>query len=376
MNIRISFFLLLFLCLMGCRSPTSVIHTPDTLAQTICSSQDISMEALDAESVQLWLREFYRIPDTFCSDCAIYRASLPASAAEIAVIQLTGTAGHQEVLDSLEAYRLARQGDFTGYDPEQAAMVEDGMVLLSADKQCIALLICPQPRQAADLFFAALEQTVSQTTPPPPSPFPPERTPFRPPGRDDMTLYDTSNILLAWRSGDESRLSDKEQVILRRCRDILATCITEDMSEWEREWAIYSWLTSHVDYDYSHYDPRAVTPRESYEPYGPLVDGLGICLGYATTFQLFMDLLEVECITVVGAAFQSREDHAWNMVRLNGEWYCVDATWDASSGGKLNRCRYFNVTSQHMADTDHQWDDTSVPEATATDGGRGTRSSL
>lgn len=58
------------------------------------------------------------------------------------------------------------------------------------------------------------------------------------------------------------------------------------------------------------------------------------------------------------------------MVRLNGEWYCVDATWDAGKE-KPARWSYFNVTSDWMADTDHQWDYASVPEATATDGGRG-----
>ena len=99
--------------------------------------------------------------------------------------------------------------------------------------------------------------------------------------------------------------------------------------------------------------------------------GYGNCLGYSTTFQLLMDLCDVECITVVGAAFDSMEDHAWNMVRLDGEWYCVDVTWDDPTMGNGNtnsvvRHRYFNVTSQHMRDTDHQWDYLYVPEATAT----------
>ena len=59
------------------------------------------------------------------------------------------------------------------------------------------------------------------------------------------------------------------------------------------------------------------------------------------------------------------------MVRLDGEWYCVDVTWDDPTMGNGNtnsvvRHRYFNVTSQHMRDTDHQWDYLYVPEATAT----------
>jgi transglutaminase/protease-like cytokinesis protein 3 len=82
-----------------------------------------------------------------------------------------------------------------------------------------------------------------------------------------------------------------------------------------------------------------------------------------------MDLAEVECITVVGAAYNSEQDHAWNMVKLDGEWYCVDVTWDNSGDNQSDRDyaihRYFNVTSAHLRSTDHQWDYENVPEATA-----------
>ena len=118
------------------------------------------------------------------------------------------------------------------------------------------------------------------------------------------------------------------------------------------------------------------TPRESFTPYGGLVKCKAICLGFATTFQLLMDLAGVECATVVGSSHNSRSDHAWNMVRLNGEWYCVDVTWDANAleqgvGGEVEEWDYFNVTSDDMADSDHQWDYANTPEATAEDRGKG-----
>ena len=64
------------------------------------------------------------------------------------------------------------------------------------------------------------------------------------------------------------------------------------------------------------------------------------------------------------------------MVRLNGEWYCVDVTWDANAweqgvGGEAEEWDYFNVTSDDMADSDHQWDYANTPEATAEDRGKG-----
>lgn len=395
--------LLLLLLLAGCGSSEALPATypdADTVAQNICALQEISMESLDPDSTRIWLEELYQLPESLWSEASIYQASHPGSAAEVAVIRLSDPQHRPEAVARLEAYQLARLGDFTGYDPQQAALVEDGLVSYGADGHYVALLLCPQPHQAANSFFSALGQPLPSFAPSPgsapasgstpsfspapaptptpelsstPTPLPTaflsQRTPFHSPGQDDMSQYDTSAILTAWQTGDESSLSDKDRRILHRCREIITQYIRDDMSEWEREWAIYAWLTSSVDYDQTHYQPFLPTPRTSYEPYGPLMEGVGICLGYASTFQLLMDLLDVECITVIGAAFQSREDHAWNMVRLGGNWYCVDATWDNRSGGHLERCRYFNVTSQYMADTDHQWDYFSVPEATVADGG-------
>ena len=107
-------------------------------------------------------------------------------------------------------------------------------------------------------------------------------------------------------------------------------------------------------------------PREAYTPYGGLVDQMATCMGFATSLQLLLDMAGVECITVVGATLGSTGDHAWNMVRLDGEWYCVDATWDFQYWENTPPgWRFFNVTSDYMARTNHQWDYANTPEATA-----------
>lgn len=76
---------------------------------------------------------------------------------------------------------------------------------------------------------------------------------------------------------------------------------------------------------------------------------------------------------MVGASSGSTSDHAWNMVRLEGEWYCVDPTWNDPVGGEhvsphqwdQIHHTYFNVTSDYMRWTDHQWDYANVPETAA-----------
>ncbi|MCR5076030.1 MAG: hypothetical protein K6A79_09555 [Ruminococcus sp.] len=60
--------------------------------------------------------------------------------------------------------------------------------------------------------------------------------------------------------------------------------------------------------------------------YGCLVDGEAVCQGYAEAYQLILDRLGIECGVCSG--YSDRGKHAWNYVKINGEYYWVDVTWD------------------------------------------------
>ena len=184
----------------------------------------------------------------------------------------------------------------------------------------------------------------------------------------DMAIYDTSAILAAWEGGDPSGLSDYDRDIYDAAAKVLEETLTEGMTDYEKEYALYLWVITHLEYDHDHQDTLAEVVPTSFTPYGGLVNRKGICLGYASTFQLLMDMAGVECITVVGAAENSTEDHAWNQVRLDGEWYCVDPTWDYGYYPVLERLFFFNRTSDFFAGNvpQHQWDYGNVPEAEGT----------
>ena len=249
-----------------------------------------------------------------------------------------------------------------------------------------ALLACADPEGAEAALSAALNGEAVTALAPAPTPdaapevLNPELDisdfePFDPPNEFDMTLYDTSAILAAWESGEEEGLSEKDGAILARCREIFAGCITDGMTDFEKELALHDALLRGVRYDEAVYDRD--TPQglpDNTNPYGALVEGYAICLGYAASFQLLMDLAGVECVTVVGASSRSTSDHAWNLVRLEGEWYGVDPTWNdpaswedvPESDWDWTHHRHFNVTSDSLRQSNHQWDYLNVPEAEGT----------
>lgn len=344
---------------------------------------DIAQAVLDAQpdagdyilqtgvSAAMYLTNLYGLEDWIYTDAAVYAVG-GVDAREIAVLRpLSMTTNAPAVVAGLEEYRRDRGADFYGYLPDQATLVENGVV--TCGWGWVALLICEDMGSATAAFEGAAGQaSVYRPAEGSGTGLTPADTrwfvPFDPPNKFDMSLYDTSAVLAAYALGDESGLSERDAALLAQCREILSECVTQDMTDFEKERSVYGWLT---DYGSEHQDMSVHDPltplgqADNTNPYGVLVKGRGICLGYATTFQLLMDMAGVECVTVVGARKESRADHAWNMVCLEGEWYCVDATLDITARKMYGHYEYFNVTSAYLRSRDIQWDYSRVPESAA-----------
>lgn len=311
-----------------------------------------------AEALETYLLISYGLEPSDWIDAALSHSE-GFQADEVAVIQLSEQADAAAAEQGLAAYVERRKGEFTGYAPQEAAKLE-GAVLLRQGRWLL-LAVCPEPERAQAAFESAFQgggATAIQATVPSPSPTPVE-----------LPRYDTGPVVEAFRTGDLSTLSETDAAVLVACKQVMEQLITEGMSPAEQELAIHDWMIDHTAYD----EARQLSSRN--HPYGLLVEGKAVCMGYANTFQLFMDLLEIPCLTVTS------DTHAWNLVELDGAWYGVDVTWDDPLGpyedvpaaNEREHHRFFNVTDALLRQTDHQWDPDEVPEA---DGVRWTWAAL
>lgn len=134
---------------------------------------------------------------------------------------------------------------------------------------------------------------------------------------------------------------------------ILTEIIENDMSTVEKIRACHDYLVLNTKYDYDNYVAGTI-PMYSYSPKGVLDYGQAVCQGYAETFQLMMEALNIPSNIVIGSV--DGGNHAWNQVKIDGKWYQIDVTWDDPVPDVKGRIvyNYFLLTDEQLS-KDHVW---------------------
>lgn len=118
-------------------------------------------------------------------------------------------------------------------------------------------------------------------------------------------------------NGDLESAVEREQEIRAAADGILAG-IGDGADDYEKVKYVYDVLISNTDYDMGVSDHQNI--------YSVFVHHLSVCQGYAKATQYLLNRLGVEC-TLVQGTVQTGEGHAWNLVKVDGEYYYVDTTW-------------------------------------------------
>lgn len=172
----------------------------------------------------------------------------------------------------------------------------------------------------------------------------------------EYVIKATTQISDAYKSGNTSNLSDKDKETLNMAKSVLDEIITDGMSDYEKELAVYKWMTANIGFDSGS---MTVVPGDDSKPVdnpnGVLKNHEAVCVGYATTFRLFMQMLGIDCMVV----HDSYLSHSWDLVKLDGQWYHTDIYSDAGSGeGNFS---HFNLNDEMM--NSQEWNTDFFPAA-------------
>ena len=165
----------------------------------------------------------------------------------------------------------------------------------------------------------------------------------------------TTNISDAYKSGDTSKLTDREKETLDMAKDALKEMkIKDSMSDFEKEKAVYDWMTSSLQYDSGALTVIPSTQEDCDNPYGVLKYHNAVCVGYATTFRMFMQMMDIECMV----EHNTEKYHSWDLVKIDGDWYITDIYSDQGNGNYA----HFNMTDS-MWGQEQNWDHDFFPAA-------------
>lgn len=172
----------------------------------------------------------------------------------------------------------------------------------------------------------------------PPPPLAPAWEPWADPGYGATGPADLDTPRPPDRSGRPWPFTD---AATERRLSLLAKVLTRGArSDREKAEVLFRWVTRAIDYDVAGFTAQAATAPTLEEV---LRVRVALCGGYASLFQRLGQLAGLEVRTVLGYAkgFDYRRgarfvapNHAWNAVRLDGEWHLLDATWAA---GRVER---------------------------------------
>ena len=116
-------------------------------------------------------------------------------------------------------------------------------------------------------------------------------------------------------------------------------------TECEREEYIHNYIINNCDYDEEAAESEEVQGNEN-DAYGVFVDGKAVCEGYSKAFQILCNKADIDCIQLMGIV--DSDNHVWNCVKIGGDWYQIDVTWDDVDDFIYDSHEYFNLTDSLM----------------------------
>lgn len=169
------------------------------------------------------------------------------------------------------------------------------------------------------------------------------------------------NILSVAYYYPSSDLADRQNEIAEKVSSLVDELIDDGMSDTEKVAAINDHLLGTVAYDYEALDASAggmYVPElyaYAWTAEGALLSGDAVCQGYSVAFMLLAREAGLEVVQVTGNISAINVRHAWNKVKVDGEWRSIDVTWNDSP----NQNRYLLISDDEFTDDAARTEDTA-----------------
>ena len=132
----------------------------------------------------------------------------------------------------------------------------------------------------------------------------------------------------------------------KKIDEIMNEILTDEMSNKEKIIAIHNYIVETTDYDTEYLEANLHDiDNPSHKAIGPLYYHKALCGGYTDAMSLFLNKLKIPNYRI------SSENHIWNYVYVDNNWYHLDLTWDdtvTDNGSKLVLDNFLLITTEQL----------------------------
>lgn len=107
---------------------------------------------------------------------------------------------------------------------------------------------------------------------------------------------------------------------------------------------VHNYIINNTKYDKDRAD-RNIIKYKSHTAYGVLIEHYGLCGGYTDAMAIFLNMYNIPNFKVVS------ENHIWNAVYIEDNWYHLDLTWDdpvLTDGSDTLEYTFFLITTEEL----------------------------
>lgn len=145
---------------------------------------------------------------------------------------------------------------------------------------------------------------------------------------------------------EPSVIREYRQQTEQKVEEIAAKLFAQsDLDANSRVMAVHNYIVENTEYG----DEDEITHHWGY---GALIEGRAVCIGYTYATHLLLQAAGVYGRIQTGTA--AGQEHAWNVVTIDGTEYHLDVTWDDPVGSESVRYDYFLI-DENTIRQDHSW---------------------
>lgn len=135
----------------------------------------------------------------------------------------------------------------------------------------------------------------------------------------------------------EEQVELYKQQIDKSLEDLLEKC-QNYKTDYEKALLTYEWLVTNISYDDTNKEDKQSI-------ISALINKNTVCAGYAKSYSYILTKIGIPNVVVIGT--HDKENHAWNIIQINGKFYFVDVTGGDSYDDSTNEIvyQYFMFTT-------------------------------